>query len=157
MKPLTIERFAKNKHKQDLLYLANNLRKIDCLEIKGLGFKNNIEAIKCSIGSSGIVLIVKGEKPFCVFGLSNRTNSIGKVVWLVATEKINSYKKDFLILGYQILKLWCREFGALYNYISIKNTNSIRWLKWLGATFSEPFFIGKEKYMQFTLTERSFT
>ena len=44
-----------------------------------------------------------------------------------------------------------KEHDRLYNYISVYNDKSIRWLKRLGASFSEPFLLNGEQFLLFIL------
>lgn len=156
MKHVTIDEYDYTKHYADILYIANNLRQIDRLEVEAFGFTDYLQAIEKSMDNAEVVFVVKGDKPLCVFGLGEESNGI-RVVWLLASEGIEKYKREFIEYSYPILKFWFKEYGPMFNYISVENINSIRWLKWLGANFSEPFLIGGQGFKEFTLDERSFS
>lgn len=156
MKDIVIAEYEKQKHQEDILYIAEKMRPIDKLEVGAFGYSDSLEALKASMKNSHISLVVKGETPLCVLGLSSGQEEYGRAVWLLATEDMEGYRKEFLKYSYLILSYWVQEFGALYNYVAVENKKSIRWLKWLGASLSEPFFIGGCEFRRFILDERSF-
>ena len=47
-------------------------------------------------------------------------------------------RRQFVKMSRNVLERWQQEHGALYNFVSVENIKSIRWLKWLGAVFYEP-------------------
>lgn len=151
-----IEEYDEVKHQEDIQYIASNLRTVDQFEVQAFGYDDYLEAIKVSIANAKVCFVVKGECPICVFGLSNLELNKNNAVWLLAAKDIKRYKKEFLKYSYLIINYWFNEFGAMYNYISVENKDSIRWLKWLGASFSEPFLIGGYEFKEFILDERSF-
>lgn len=156
MSKIVVCEYEKAKHREDVLYIAENMRAIDRFEVKAFGCKDVLQALEDSISNSEVSVLVKGEKPLCVLGLSLVDSENRRAVWLLGVDDMKSYKKEFLCYGYLVLTYWFSEFGAMYNYISVDNDKSIRWLKWLGASFSEPFLLGGQLFREFILDERSF-
>ena len=156
MREIVIAEYEEAKHREDVLYVAQNMRAIDRLEIAAFGYGDGLTALRASMDNSLVSLVVKGETPLCVLGVSAGREACGRAVWLLATEDIEGYKREFLQYGYLLLSYWFGEFGAMYNYVSVENRKSVRWLEWLGASWSEPFLFGGQEFRQFILDERSF-
>lgn len=149
MKKLTLELYEG----QNIDYLADNLRSIDRLEAKAMGYDSLYEAIKTSLDCATLAFIAKGEnnEVLCAFGVSAVAHAeYGNAVWLVATDNLDHYQKEFVYYSKIIIKEFLKEW-RLYNYISVNNDKSIRWLKRLGASFSEPFTINGEQFLLFIL------
>lgn len=143
IKELIIEQYEFEKHKQNVDYISKYMRKQDKDELRACGCENFLQALNISLGVADIAFIVKTEnsEPLCIFGVSGISDKeLGTPVWFIGTDELDKYKKEFLYHSKLIIDLWKKEFGDLYNYVHVKNTKSIRWLKWLGAELSEPIF-----------------
>lgn len=94
----------------------------------------------------------------CIVGLTDIPGILGKEIWMLATEKINSYKKELLFFAARaLISKWIKEYGRLYNYVYSGNSASIRWLDRLGAMFLAPVKIKKngKDFLPFVIEEGS--
>lgn len=131
-----------------------NLREADKLEAHAMGYDSLREAIETSLECAYISFVAKGEngETLCIFGLSSLTHSeYGRAVWFLGTKEMDNYSREFVYYSKIIINEMLKEHDRLYNYISVENDKSIRWLKRLGASFSEPFILNGEKFLLFIL------
>lgn len=131
------------------IYIMNNLRKQDIEEIEAFNcsphsviesFENSVETL-VGLDSNGI--------PFVLFGHGvEHVLSDTAVIWAIGTDVINKYKTTFLRWGYGYTHELLTRYKILTNKVHVKNTLSIKFLKWLGFSFSEPKIhrITKEVY-----------
>lgn len=156
LKELILENYDELKHKEDVLYIADNLRNQDKEELKACGYDNFLAVILSSLNGAGISFIVKSvdHKPLCVFGISShKDKNLGTPIWFLSVDCIDEYRKEFIYYAGQVVKLWAENFGKLYNYVSVGNTKSMTWLKRLGAKFSKPIPYGAngDLFVRFTI------
>lgn len=134
-----------------------DIRKADLDELLSLTGNNPEREIIESVSNS--IKAYKGtsadNKPLVLYGITKVQNVAGFMIWCVGTNELARYEKSFIKVSHAILKTWLKKYKRLYNFTSVKNKKSIKWLRWLGATFSEPFSAGekKEKFIYFILEE----
>lgn len=106
--------------------------------------KNSAEAYKV-IGGAGV--------PLAVFGIVLVEGRAGRMIWCLGTNALEPYKWPFIRESRSIVMDWKQKHRRLYNCVGAFNEKSIRWLKWLGAEFSEPFPVGEknEKFVYFEI------
>jgi hypothetical protein len=121
---------------EDAPLLYDDLREADMMECIGLMFHPR-DAVYGSFESSSKCYSVKTDQDglLACFGVSPREN-IG-VCWLLGTRNFYKVKKKFV----KESQMWVDDlmdgFDYLTNYIMEANTLSMRWLKWLGASFED--------------------
>lgn len=81
-----------------------------------------------------------------VYKLTYRRNIIGlgglfmlnerMHIFLVFTKEYEKYKLSFLKFSRQYLPTLLKAYGTLRNYVWLKNTGHVEYLKWLGAKFT---------------------
>ena len=150
MKKITFESY----NEIDIDEFVTNLREADKLEAHAMGYDSLKEAIETSLDCAYISFVARGEdnKTLCIFGLSSVTHSeYGRAVWFLGAKEMDGYSKEFVYYSKIIIKEMLKEHDRLYNYISVYNDKSIRWLKRLGAEFSEPLLINGEQFLLFIL------
>ena len=124
-----IVRYDKNnkKHFMDIAHLTINLRDKEVKEIGG-----NLDSLKLSADLSIECYIAKKDGlPVGIFGVGKVRNQYR--AWLLGTNELNKYKKDFLrtskcFLYNNLLK----RYDSLCNYVPVWYEETNRWLKWLG-------------------------
>ncbi len=121
-------------HPDHIFWLANNIRRADRDEVAAEGGRGPLAALRDSLAASiaawtGAV----GDRPVCMFGVCpiDILGGIGSP-WLLGTDEIKRYALSFLRLNKQYLPKMLELFPRLVNYVDVRNTVSIRWLKWLG-------------------------
>ena len=154
MKQIIVEGYEKELHQENIEELINNLREVDKMEVKAMGYDRLREAIDISLNYAYISFVAKGEDnaTLCIFGLSSLVHrEYGRAVWFLGTEEMDKYQREFVHYAKIIINEMLKEHERLYNYVSVRNDKSIRWLKRLGASFSEPFLINGEEFVIFVM------
>lgn len=158
MKDYCIESVRKTKEKRNLVNeLVENIREIDKREIEGLGF-STMRGVEVSIYDTCPVYVARTKegKLIACWGLEAL---VGKekntyIIWALATDELRHYEKSFVKESRDLLNRWVDLYGCLENTVATFNKRAIRWLKWLGAEFSQPHKIGDCEYVDFKLTKR---
>lgn len=113
----------------------------DCVDYIGsLGVANAPKTIKTCMAMSEKcwVGLVDGELA-CLWGLIPPTiMSEQAYLWLVVTPLVEDHKFVFVRHSQIMVKRMLEEYPRIVGHTAISNDRGIRWLKWLGATFSEP-------------------
>lgn len=98
---------------------------------------------------SGLPLFLFGVSKFPVTGY-------GHIVWCVARKDMYSrYRKEFVRLGHQVLRDWKAQYPRMWNMVLDTNGKSKRWLKAMGATFSDPMLYKGSNWRLFTIEGRN--
>jgi hypothetical protein len=124
-------------HPMDAIYLASRLRDIDDLEVRATG-KTPEEALMHSFDmpkSRVYTGVNQDEEPVLMFGSVKCPHNDGVgIVWLLATNKLDDHKRDFLSICPENIDLICEGYKFVYNFVHKDNKKSIRWLRWSGFT-----------------------
>lgn len=56
-------------------------------------------------------------------------------VWMVGSDLITKHSKEFLKITPDLVKTASEPYEIVYNYIDMRNTTHLRWLKYAGFTF----------------------
>lgn len=121
----------------DMLFLADNLRKIDVRELWLSSRDRPITAIRMGSKISEIVLAVvntKTDKPFAIFGVSSSGISVNGRIWMLATPEIKKYVRFILEHSKKIVEEIAQNYEVVYNFVHVDNKIALRWLKWCGFT-----------------------
>ena len=143
------------KHEESFLNeFLKDIRKADIEEISA--FTNDIrKELEESIQNSNVAIKVlsKDNKPLCIYGVTKIKGIEGHMIWCVGTNEMMKYKKSFVKMSKHILGNWKKQYGTMYNCVSVDNKKAIAWLKYLGANFSKPFPISGtgKNFMNFVL------
>lgn len=71
-------------------------------------------------------------------------------LWLYSTSAVDEHKFIFVRYSQRLIEEMLKIYPTIVGVTDAKASDSIRWLKWLGAKFGEP--IGK--YLPFTIIAR---
>lgn len=83
--------------------------------------------------------IMFNERPIAMFGVVNQNVMSGYgVPWLLGTEEIEKISFRFLRGSREHLAEMLSEYKRLENFVDVRNTVSIKWLRWLGFDMMEP-------------------
>lgn len=137
--------------------LAENMRKVDRKEIEGLGF-SVLDGARITIYETSPVYVARTAEGRLIgcWGLQilmSRKDTT-YLIWALGTDELDNYPKAFVKESKALINRWLELYGELVNTVACFNKRSIKWLKWLGAEFSEPFKIGNTDYMNFKLTRK---
>lgn len=147
-KGVSLVMYEKEKHDKHLKTIAKDMRDIDVFELLATGSDDVEAAVRESVDNSWSAFFLLDRKgyPLCVFGIIPNTIGEevydGNIIWCLGTKRLIKHKTAFVHWASEIISWWKREFGVLFNFISVDNDKSIKWLRTLGAEFSEPFPVG---------------
>jgi len=120
--------------------IAAIVRQADLDEItEALGIEMEHGLRLCFGGSCKASKIVVDGKIVAVFGdsIHDVQQSIG-VPWLISTIHVDKRAKPFLRVCKDEVAEMLTRHATLVNYVDVRNTQAIRWLRWLGFIFSDP-------------------
>lgn len=134
---------------EDIESLKDRLKESDIQEVWASYHLTPEEALKYSLENSSFSLTVEKDGiPIIIFGITPEVWLGDKaVVWLLSTEVDRSTKILFLRNSKKFIDLLLSFYPYLYNYVDVRNTSSIQWLKFCGAEFSEPVNYGKDQLL----------
>lgn len=132
----------------DVDELIFSLRETDRQEI--LAYSDDIPMIvNMSIAHSKWAKVVTVDgKIACIFGLGQPSllSDMG-MPWLLGTPVMNKHRRSVIAYGKYYIPKMLEEFPHLWNIVHVDNKRSIRWLKSLGFTISDPMPRGPKKGM----------
>lgn len=136
-------------------YLADKLRSIDKVECMALGYKPR-EALMLCFEHDRVTLTVtdKDKKPLAMFGIGEDEEM--PYIWLLGTEDFPKVARRDIV---EHSKTWIRELlkitgGAAGNIVHCYNRKAVRWLEWVGASFTQKLSIKGEPFYQFILINK---
>lgn len=135
--------------------IAAIVRQADLDEIsEALGIDMAHGLRQCFGGSLKASKIVVGGKVVAVFGdaVHDHQSGIG-VPWLISTIHVDKCAKSFLKVCKPEVAEMLRRHRQLVNFVDVRNTQAVRWLKWLGFQFHEAVPYGPKgfPFHRFTL------
>lgn len=135
----------------DVVWIADHMRRADIREVMAVG-KTPYEALRGGlVNSRRCVTIEYDGTPVLMAGVADDMDAPGifGAIWMLATDDIRKVRKFICKEGQEIL----RELGAGYHHIgngvAAFNTVHIRWIRWMGFQFYNPFKIGDVLFYSF--------
>lgn len=121
----------------DVEELVNNLRHADIEEIRASGDLLPIEAVQQCVALSAPcwAAVINGELA-AIFGAAP-ISLIGPIgtPWLLGTPVMDRHPRTVISTSRPYLALIQAAYPQLVNWVDVRNTRSIRWLKALGFNF----------------------
>lgn len=130
----------------DIAKIASDMRKSDIEEVWASHHLTPEAALSSSFKESDICLTVTiDDEPVAMFGTAP-VNLLGSqaAVWLLATNKFCCISKRFLKRSRAFIKAMLEKHPHLINFVDVRNTPSIKWLKFCGARFGPVIPYGAE-------------
>lgn len=134
---------------ESMTFIADNMKQGDIDEVWLSHHKSPMESLLTGFNAPGYsVIVTVNNEPCAMFGLvvNDVLSGVG-TPWLLSTEKALVYKRYFLKYVPMAIDDMLNVCHTLYNYVHIKNSTSIQWLKRVGFKFEEPKPYGIEKAM----------
>jgi len=116
--------------------MAPNLRQDDLNELQAHGYTDPL--IPLLMGLHGEVqecVIDEAGEPVVAWGIGKSHMEGVGFVWLMATNEIETHKTEFIRRCRGLLPGAFEKFHTLTNFVDVRNTLHIRWLRWMGFTF----------------------
>lgn len=131
---------------EDVSAILPLVRQADIDEItEALGIPME-EALLEGAADNGKKIVVDG-KVVAVFGDATYSilGSVG-VPWLISTIHVEQHARAFLkVCKPEVMDMLTRH-AHLMNFVDVRNTTAIRWLKWLGFTFGSAIPYGPKGF-----------
>lgn len=128
---------AERKH---IKRVARRMRQADRDEVTATGFPCAAQALAHSLRHSGLAytVLINGRAE-AMFGVGdiNILAGIGGP-WFLGTDALDAHRMAFLRGSRRWLPKLLARYEVLRNFVDVRNTASVRWLRWLGFTLSEP-------------------
>lgn len=127
----------------DVFLLKDRLKLEDIQEVWASHHTTPEEALRFSINNSALSMTTtKNDIPVMMFGVTadDWMGDTG-MIWFMSAELDRQTKLLFLRNSKKFIDLMLSFYPYLYNYVDIRNQESIKWLQFCGATIGEP-----EKY-----------
>lgn len=134
----------------DAAQIYEDMRMADMLECIGLGEHPRLALEQSYEASEEAWTITSSDcRTVASFGVtqSSKGKDVG-IIWLLGTYRIHNIKRTFIKHSKEWLDRLMGDYQALTNIVCENNELSVRWLTWLGATWSD---VGIENYKQFTI------
>lgn len=126
---------------EQLLYIADHLKKDDYREIVGLSGRTCVRdnLLLCARCSQWARVALFDGVPVAAFGVYP-TNPFAKVgcIWMLTTEATQRHKYYTGKKSRAGIQALLQDWDVLWNYVDAGNVQTIQWLKWMGATVGEP-------------------
>lgn len=126
--------------------IAARMRRADADEVMASGGYSPGEALRLSLAKSAIAKTALFDgRPEVMFGVGdiNILTQTG-APWLLATDAVHDNWPGFLRSSLQWREKLIRRYQVLANIVDERNLASIRWLRWLGFSLSDPLPLGKD-------------
>lgn len=117
--------------------VGSQMRVADVREVWELGGLSPFEAIEQSLAHEGIhfTALFDGE-PAAIFGVVHPSilAAVG-IPWLLGTPLLERYWRAFAKASRDVMDELKTRYPVMTNVTHAENTLSVRWLRWLGASF----------------------
>ena len=143
----------------DAQVVVDNINPADRDELLAMGFFHVQSALERGIMVSRDPKAgcANGEVK-CLFGVVPPTAlSWIATPWLIGTVDLKQHGTRFLRESRVYFDEWKQAYEELANYVDVRHTAAIRWLKWLGFQMDEPKPFGPQQlpFMRFYTTRGS--
>lgn len=132
------------------------MRQADREEIDAISGRTPVEALRLSFQKSTRAWtgLVNG-RPEVMFGAGdiNILTGVG-AAWLLGTDAVEVHQRRFLRESLHWRDQLFERYSVLRNFVDTRNVVSIRWLRWLGATFTDPVDLRGHAFLMFELRPR---
>lgn len=133
--------------------IAAVMRQADRDEVEAATGKDVLPVLAASFRRSSICMVALVDgKPEVMFGAGDLSILTGLgAPWLLGSDAIERHRREFLRMSVYWRSQLLERYSTLRNMVDCRNTVAIRWLRWLGFGFSEPFKHRGHDFMMFEL------
>lgn len=133
--------------------IARRMREADRVEIAAASGRSPHDALAFSLEKSAHAWTVTIDgRPEIMFGVGdiNILAGVG-AVWLLGTDAVAVHYREFLRQTGAIRDQLLTRYQVLRNFVHDGNRVSVRWLRWMGASLSEPVEMNGHLFRLFEL------
>lgn len=129
------------------------MREADRLEVWAASRKTPAEALIYSMRHSSFAWTATIDgRPEVMFGVGDIDVLTGVgAPWLLGTDAVEKHYVAFLRRSVDFRGQLLRRYSILRNVVHDGNKASIRWLRWLGFTLTDPVMFGDDAFRLFEL------
>jgi hypothetical protein len=131
-------------HRDHIPLIAARVREADRQELWASGLHGASEVMHQGIDISEVAWtgLIDGV-PVCMFGVAPVTviGGLGRP-WMVGTDMLDKHQMVFLRRCREYVDFMLQMYPVLENYVDARNVQAVKWLMWLGFSFSEPELMG---------------
>lgn len=129
---------------EDVEFIIANIRDEDVVEVAEFGGDSIREILSSTPDLDKNAWVWEREgQVHAIFGV-NPVEDLDKVgvIWMLATKTFDDHFMAFAAACKVVVDVMISGYDYTYNYVSVKNKKSIRWLRWLGFDVRNPEPIG---------------
>lgn len=133
--------------------LLRDLRDADRIELEAVhGWTVEHELIHAIDSSVRARACICDGKVLAIFGDSTHDSVYG-IPWMVSSTWIEVHRRAFLAECPAVIADMQTRHRRLINFADVRNTQAVRWLKWLGFTFlpAIPYGVNNELFYPFEM------
>lgn len=123
----------------DAISLAPRLKQADVDEVMASSGLNPLDALTESVAVSDQDMVwcaTLNGRPEIIWGVRGVGPDLGGV-WLLSSEEIMGIRRRFMQESIEYVRRMHTRYQILFNYVDIRNTVSLEWLRRLGFKFGE--------------------
>ena len=133
--------------------IAAVMRQADIDEVRAATGRDVLPVLSVSFRRSSLcmVALVDGQ-PEVIFGAGDLSILTGLgAPWLLGSDAVVRHRVEFLRRSVHWRDQLLLRYSTLRNIVDCRNTVAIRWLRWLGFVFSDPFLHRGHEFMMFEM------
>lgn len=133
--------------------LAAVMRQADRDEVFAASGRSPLSALSLSFRKSTICMVALFDgQPEVIFGAGDLSilTRLG-APWMLGSDAIERHRVEFLRGSVHWRGQLLRRYDVLRNIVDCRNKTAIRWLRWLGFQFGEPFDHRGYRFMMFEM------
>tara|TARA_E500000318_G_scaffold25338_1_gene25345 strand:- start:302 stop:784 length:483 start_codon:yes stop_codon:yes gene_type:complete len=136
--------------------LAPFLRHNDKLEVGAYGFEDPLEALTSALDHDEVTITAldKDDVPFAMFGVGRGYPS--DYIWLLGSDSVKDNWYPFAKASRQLLPILIKDYPIVYNLVLKDYTDSVKWLKWLGAIFTRDVHLAGHAFYEFVIVNKNY-
>lgn len=129
----------------DVYRLAPRLREQDLQEVWASHHLTGEAALLLSFFESerSFAAVCDGQVA-AMWGTARLKGKPGALAWFLGSEVVAEYPVTLFRGSRQFVRQALQYYGYLENWVDVRNTLSVDWLRWLGFTFAEPAPYGRD-------------
>lgn len=137
--------------------MAPFIRQLDKIETAAYGFTTCEAALKAGVDNDDVTFTaLDGDGvPFAMMGVGSFGDA--NYIWLLGTDGVKDNWYNFGKASRLLLPVLLSKYDVVSNLVLKDYTDSVRWLKWLGAKFIREVNIAGYDFYEFILTKESLT
>lgn len=124
----------------DIEYVASNMRVADIAEVWAMSRLSPEAALHTSVSLTTYPYIAYvDEKPAAIFGVYGSILGDIGVPWFLGTDDVKKNAAELLRRTQSFLDFTFVSYRRLENEVHAENRDAVRFLRWAGFRFSEPY------------------